>query len=119
MQLTTARYLRTFLTDPLAVPMVVLDHLAAQLEIADSSCVKRYTERRNTRFEHQDEICQAYGLREFADVEAEFTAWVDARAWNTGHGPKTIFDDGVKWLRRGAVLLPGGDDSGPPGGPGT
>ena len=30
-----------------------------------------------------------------------------ARAWNTGDGPKTIFTDGVKWLRENAVLLPG------------
>ena len=30
-----------------------------------------------------------------------------ARAWNTGDGPKTIFADGVQWLRANAVLLPG------------
>jgi hypothetical protein len=32
---------------------------------------------------------------------------VRARAWNTGDGPKSIFGDGVKWLRSNAVLLPG------------
>jgi hypothetical protein len=32
---------------------------------------------------------------------------VHAREWNTGDGPKTIFADGVKWLRENAVLLPG------------
>lgn len=56
MQLTTARYLGTFLADPLAVPTVVLDHLSTQLGIADASCVTRYTERRTTRFGHQEEI---------------------------------------------------------------
>lgn len=47
------------------------------------------------------------GLREFSGAEEEFARWVHARAWNTGDGPKTIFTDGVKWLRENAVLLPG------------
>lgn len=48
LQLTTVRYLGTFLPDPLDVPTVVLERLAGQLQIADPSCVKRYTERRTT-----------------------------------------------------------------------
>jgi hypothetical protein len=107
LQLTTARYLGTFLTDPLDVPTVVLDRLAGQLQIADPSCVKRYTERRNTPFEHRDEIKTAYGLAEFSEAEEKFAEWVHSRAWNTGQGPKTLFTDGVRWLRSNAVLLPG------------
>ena len=106
-QLVTARYLGTFLTDPLDVPPLVTEHLAKQLGIVDPSCVARYTERRNTPIEHREEIKSAGGLREFLDAEGEFTRWVHARAWNTGDGPKTIFADGVKWLRENAVLLPG------------
>jgi hypothetical protein len=105
LQLTTVRYLGTFLPDPLDVPTVVLDRLAGQLQIADPSCVKRYTERRTTPFEHREEIKAAYGLREFS--EAEFAQWARSRAWNTGQGPKTIFADGVQWLDANAVLLPG------------
>jgi len=107
LQLTTVRYLGTFLPDPLEVPAVVLDRLAGQLQIADPSCVKRYAERRTTPFEHRDEIKAAYGLREFSEAEAEFAQWVRSRAWNTGQGPKTMFTDGVQWLRANAVLLPG------------
>jgi hypothetical protein len=107
LQLTTVRYLGTFLQDPLDVPVVVLERLAGQMEIADPSCVKRYTERRTTPFDHREEIKAAYGLREFLDAEAVFARWVRARAWNTGDGPKTIFNDGVQWLRANAVLLPG------------
>jgi Domain of unknown function (DUF4158)/Tn3 transposase DDE domain len=106
-QLTTVRYLGTFLTDPLDVPPLVTEHLAKQLGIADPSCVARYVERRNTPIEHREEIKAAGGLREFLDAEGEFTRWVHARAWNTGDGPKTIFTDGVRWLRENAVLLPG------------
>jgi Domain of unknown function (DUF4158) len=106
-QLTTVRYLGTFLPDPLDVPAVVLERLAGQLQIADPSCVKRYTERRTTPFEHREEIKAASGLREFAQAEAEFAQWARSRAWNTGQGPKTIFADGMRWLRSNAVLLPG------------
>ena len=107
LQLTTVRFIGTFLPDPLDVPAVVLDRLAGQLDIADPSCVKRYTERRTTPFEHRDEIKAAYGLREFTEAEEEFTQWARSRAWNTGQGPKTIFAGGVQWLRSNAVLLPG------------
>src|SRR5262245_28557445 len=107
LQLTTVRYLGTFLTDPLDVPPLVTEHLAGQLGIADPSCAARYTERRNTPLEHREEIKASGGLREFSEAEEDFARWVHARAWNTGDGPKTIFTDGVKWLRENAVLLPG------------
>lgn len=107
LQLTTVRYLGTFLADPLDVPAGVLDSLAEQLQVDDASQVKRYTERRATRFGHQDEIREACGLKDFGTAEKDFIRWVDARAWNTGDGPKTIFTDGVGWLRSRSVLLPG------------
>jgi hypothetical protein len=107
LQLTTARWLGVFLPDPTAVPEVVLEYLARQLEVEDSSCVGRYLERRRTRFEHVEEIKLACGLREFAAARAEFEEWVAARAWMTGDGPRAIFVDGVGWLRERDVLLPG------------
>ena len=107
MVLTTARYVGTFLADPLDVPNVVVDYLAEQLQITDPSCVKRYTERAKTRFEHQWEIQRAEELTDFAEAEAELVAWMDARAWTTGDGPKAIFVDAVAWLRERGVLLPG------------
>jgi hypothetical protein len=107
LQLTTVRYLGTFLTDPLDVPPLVTEHLAGQLRISDPACVARYAQRRTTPLEHREEIKAEGGLREFTEAGDEFAAWVHARAWNTGDGPKTIFADGVKWLRENAVLLPG------------
>jgi hypothetical protein len=73
---------------------------AGQLEMADPSQVKRYTGRTNTRFDHQWEIRQVYGLKEFPDVEKEFAGWVAARSWTSGDGPKAIVIDGVAWLRK-------------------
>jgi hypothetical protein len=58
---TTVRYLGVFLEDPLVVPWPVVQYLAAQLDIDDPSCVKRYTERAMTAYEHATEIRNAHG----------------------------------------------------------
>lgn len=107
LQVAAVRHLGMFLTDPLDVPAELLDYLAEQLEIADPSCVKRYTARRETRFEHAREIQQEYGLTSFTAVEAELSAWVADQAWMTGDGPKAIFEGAVVWLRDRQALLPG------------
>ena len=52
LQLVTARYVGLFLEDPLDVPAEVVDFVVGQLGIEDPSCVKRYTERDKTRFDH-------------------------------------------------------------------
>jgi hypothetical protein len=96
-----------FLEDPLDVPVVVLDFVAEQLGIEDASCVKRYTERSKTAFDHAWEIQRVYELKDFAQVEGELRAWVAARSWTSGDGPKAIFFDAVVWLRERGVLLPG------------
>jgi len=106
-QLATVRYLGTFLADPLDVPQKVVDYLSQQLDVADPCCVKDYTRRAKTRFEHMWDIRELEHLRDFAEVEADLEAWVDARAWTTGDGPKAIFYDAVAWLRQRGVLLPG------------
>jgi len=107
LQLVTVRWVGMFLEDPLDVPVVVLDFVAEQLGVADPSCVKRYSERTKTRFDHQWEIRLAHGLKEFTAVEDELRAWVAARSWTSGAGPKAIFTDAVGWLRERDVLLPG------------
>jgi len=107
LQLITARAVGTFLPDPLDVPTGVLDYVATQLEVADPSCVKRYTERRPTRFEHQAEIAAKDGYRDFSDAAAELERWVDDRAFTAGEGPKALFNGAVGWLRERQVLLPG------------
>ncbi|MFV2197854.1 Tn3 family transposase [Nocardiopsis sp. LOL_012] len=107
LQLVTVRWLGTFLEDPLDVPGAVLEFVADQLDIEDPSQVKRYTERRETPFDHQRDIRRAYGWSDFASAEGEFAAWVAARSWTSGDGPKAIFTDGVGWLRERKVLLPG------------
>ena len=53
LQLVTVRWLGTFLEDPVDVPVVVLDFVAEQLGVDDSSRVQEYTRRCTTSFEHQ------------------------------------------------------------------
>ena len=84
-----------------------MDHLAEQLGIADVSVLKAYGERENTRLDHVRELRRVLDFTEFAAAEAELRAWVDARAWTTGEGPKALFDAAVGWLRERRVLLPG------------
>lgn len=106
-QLVTVRALGTFLADPLDVPTAVLDYLAVQLEVDDPSCVKRYLDRRPTRFDHQREIARVEGWRDFAEVSAQLEGWVADRAFTGGEGPKALFVGAVAWLRERRVLLPG------------
>jgi Domain of unknown function (DUF4158) len=62
------------------------DEAGERMRLADPSRVKRYTERRKTRFDHQWKTRRAYKLREFTDVEMEFADWVAARSWTSGDG---------------------------------
>jgi len=109
LQATTVRYVGRFLEDPLDVPWPVVEYVASQLGIADASCVKRYTDRPMTAYEHAWQIRDAYGLRllEDAEVTAGLRQFLDGRAWTHAEGPGALFDHGVGWLRRQRVLLPG------------
>jgi hypothetical protein len=107
-QLGTVRYIGRFLADPVAdVPPEVVDYAAEQLGIADPSCIAAYNRREANRREHAGEIQRHYRYRDFGEVADELEAWVDARAWTTGDGPKALFDAAVGWLRKKNVLLPG------------
>lgn len=106
-QLVTVRYLGTFLVDTLDVPHVVVEYVADQLGVDDPSCLKLYGERAQTRLEHTWEIQEALGLVDFASVREDLEAWIEARSWTTGDGPKLIFYDAEAWLRARQVLLPG------------
>ena len=60
-QICSLRYLNAFLIDPTDVPAVVVKTVADQLGIKDPGVLKRYLERRTTKFEHA-EMIREHGL---------------------------------------------------------
>ncbi len=109
LQMCTVRYIGLFLEDPSAVPWPVVEHLAQQLEIEDPSCLKEYTERLKTAYEHAWEIRDAYGYHLYEDPThgRMFRAFLHGRAWTHAEGPVALFNHAAGWLRRHRVLLPG------------
>jgi Domain of unknown function (DUF4158) len=107
LQLTTLRFLGTFLDDPIDVPTAVVDELAAQLGIADASCIKSYGQRDNTRWDHRREICRQTGWVDYAAAAADLALWLDRRTWNTGESNTVLLFGAVGWLRARQVQLPG------------
>lgn len=108
LQLTTARFLGTFLEDPAAVPGAVLHTLSSQLGIADPDCVLAYRESEQ-RWRHTTEIRARYGYREFADGGVQFRLgrWLCALCWTGTDRPSALFDYANGWLVGHKVLLPG------------
>jgi hypothetical protein len=107
-QLGTVRFLGAFLADSLDVPWGVVEFLAAQLDIADSLVVKRYTLRVSTVHEHAREIRVAYGYLDLdGPLTEELTLFVYSRAWTHGEGLTVLFEHAAAWLHRQRVRLPG------------
>src|SRR5260370_30133716 len=71
LQLATARFLGTFLSDPTDVPHSVVLSLASQLNIADSTVLALYREGQ-MRYDHVHEIMQEYGYQDFSSQPEHF-----------------------------------------------
>jgi hypothetical protein len=82
LQLTTVRFLGTFLDDPTAVPQPVIEMLAKQLGITDLGCLEVYR-KAPWRWVHTTEIRTQYGYREFTDpiVGFRMSRWLYALCW--------------------------------------
>src|SRR4249920_2025415 len=65
LQLATARFLGTFLSDPTDVPHSVVLSRASQLIIADPTVLTLYREGQ-MRYDHVHEIMQEYGYQDFS-----------------------------------------------------
>ena len=108
LQISTVRFLGTFLDDPIDVPHGVVTHLRRQLQIADSTCLPRYINRRTTRHEHVLEIKKHYGYQDFRDQPGHFrlVRWLYT-ALADSEQPGLLFDLATARLVERKVLLPG------------
>lgn len=81
-QLSTVRYLGTFLENPMDVPSAVLCALAKQLQIESINDASAYGTGEQ-RWLHATEIREVYGYVEFVDPRAGFrlTRWLYALCW--------------------------------------
>jgi len=109
LQLCTVRFLGTFLSDPTDVPPGVVKHLAAQLSVADTCCLKRYLDRPASHREHAGEIQRRLGYRDFNEPSERFRLlrWLYTRAWLSAERPTVLFDLTTARLIERKILLPG------------
>lgn len=109
LQLTTVRFLGTFLSDPTQVPCNVLQFIATQLAILDLDNLSDYMNRRATRLAHRSEIQSHYGYHNFNTPPWRFrlSRFLYSRAWINNERPSLMFDMGTAWLIQNKVLLPG------------
>ncbi|MBL5829230.1 Tn3 family transposase [Serratia fonticola] len=108
LQLTTTRFLGTFLPDLMQIPPGVQFYVARQLDIRYPEIISRYAQRENTRWEHHGLIKQHYSYHDFGDFPWSFRLkrLLYTRAWLSNERPGLMFDFATAWLLQNKVLLP-------------
>lgn len=108
LQLTTARFLGTFLPNPIEVHPAVLQSLGRQLQILNFDRLSDYRDGRQ-RWLHTIEIRARYGFREWTEPSIGFrlSRWLYALCWTGTERPSILFERATAWLLANKVLLPG------------
>ena len=108
LQLTTVRFLGTFLENPTEVPESVVRTLAQQLQIEEAIELSGYLTGEQKR-EHAMEIQAAQGLLSWTDrmVGFRLSRWLYALCWTGTEQPGVLFDRATTWLLAHRVILPG------------
>ncbi len=108
LQLTTARFLGTFLEDPLDVPDSVLQTLSRQLQVTRLDQLSRYRHA-DQRWVHAAEIRSRYGFSDWSHPTVGFrlSRWLYALCWTGTEQSGVLFNRATTWLLAHKVLLPG------------
>lgn len=108
LQLTSVRFLGTFLESDSHVPSLIVQVLASQVNVANLSCLNDYW-RSEQRWRHTTEIRTRYGYREFVDKGVRFRLGrlLCAMCWTGTDRPSILFEHACVWLIKHKVLLPG------------
>jgi TnpA family transposase len=108
-QLTTLRYLGTFLTDPLDVPEVVVQYVARQLEIQPGRAKLGTYRRGETKWDHRHDIQTEYGYTDFSEPRAwiGYLRFLLARTHLRSESPSVLLDLSTARLVERKIILPG------------
>jgi Domain of unknown function (DUF4158) len=108
LQLSTVRYLGTFLDDPVAVPFPAVQMLAHQLGISNFDSLPTYRVGRQ-RWEHVVQIRDHFGYCEITEplVGFRLARWLYVLCWSGTERPSVLFDRATAWLLAHKILLPG------------
>jgi TnpA family transposase len=109
LQLTSVRFLGTFLPNVTSAPTNAQLFVARQLSIQDIAVLTVYAQRETTKREHTALIRKHYGYREFNDPPWSFrlSRLLYTRAWVSNERPSLMFDFATAWLIQNKILLPG------------
>lgn len=108
LQLTTVRFLGTFLSSPVDVPSDVIHYLAKQLDISLPTDLDRYLKRKATRSAHCNEIKAIFDYQDFNVIwRFRLNRWLYSQAWFGNERPSILFERCTMWLVMRRVLLPG------------
>jgi TnpA family transposase len=108
LQLTTVRFLGTFLADPLAVPSSVLQTVARQLDVLNFDGLQSYRTGEQ-RWDHITKIRVYYGYSDITEPRVSFrlSRWLYGLCWTGTERPGVLFERVIGWLLTHKVLLPG------------
>ena len=108
LQLSTVRYLGTFLDDPIAVPSPVVQTLAQQLSISNLNILPDYQAGKQ-RWEHVAQIRDHFGYGDLTEPLAGFrlARWLYILCWSGTERPSVLFERATTWLLAHKILLPG------------
>jgi len=108
LQLTTVRFIGTFLANPIQVPAIVKQYIASQLMIDDYSDLDNYLQRKATRLAHVKEIKKRYGYQTFDNAwQLRLSRWLYSQFWFGTERPGMMFERAIAWLSERKILLPG------------
>lgn len=108
LQLTTARFLGTFLEDPISVPEAVVKTLSKQLGLRNVEDLAHYRDGNQRRL-HAAEIRAHCGFVEWREpiVGFRLCRWLYALCWTGTSRPSVLFDRATSWMLANKVILPG------------
>jgi len=108
LQLTSVRFLGTFLSDLRLVPSNVQVFVAQQLSIKNTKIIVNYSQRETTKREHTALLRIHYQYHEFGRPWVfQLSRLLYTRAWISNKRPSLMFDFATSWLIQNKILLPG------------